>query len=275
LSLFLSYGGYKKRSLNLSGAISAVFVGFFTALASIRFAVVLVAFFLSSSILTKFKSSKKKIIEEDFKEGGQRNWEQVFANGGGGTVCALLYLYYGGGTEVCLDFHEHFLLSAIITAFIGHYACCNGDTWASELGVLSKGDPWLITTGRKIVKGTNGGVSPEGTLASIVGGTLIGLAFYVSNYLVGLSCAAHSYQWIAIPFGAATGFAGSLLDSLMGATLQYSGYCSSSKRVVSTPSVTTRHITGIHLLSNHQVNFFSALLTSFLSPILALMLFGY
>ena len=99
--------------------------------------VALIAFFISSSILTKvphidfpscwhvnsrfqFKSSKKKSIEEEFKEGGQRNWEQVFANGGWGTVCAALYLYYGGGIEVCLDFHEHYLLSAFIAAFIGY-----------------------------------------------------------------------------------------------------------------------------------------------------------
>ena len=68
----------------------------------------------------QFKSSKKKSIEEEFKEGGQRNWEQVFANGGWGTVCAALYLYYGGGIEACLDFHEHYLLSAFIAAFIGY-----------------------------------------------------------------------------------------------------------------------------------------------------------
>ena len=39
-----------------------------------RFGAVMLAFFLSSSQLTKYKSDVKKSIEEDFKEGGQRDW---------------------------------------------------------------------------------------------------------------------------------------------------------------------------------------------------------
>jgi len=52
----------------------------------------------------------------------------------------------------------------------------------------------------------------EGTLASIFGGTVIGLAFYLSNYLVPLSCSSHSGQWMLIPFGAVTGFVGSIVS---------------------------------------------------------------
>lgn len=39
-----------------------------------RFGAVILAFFFSSSQLTKYKSDAKKSIEEDFKDGGQRDW---------------------------------------------------------------------------------------------------------------------------------------------------------------------------------------------------------
>jgi hypothetical protein len=39
-----------------------------------RYGATLVAFYLSSSKLTKHKAAVKKTIEAEFKEGGQRSW---------------------------------------------------------------------------------------------------------------------------------------------------------------------------------------------------------
>lgn len=108
----------------------------------------------------------------------------------------------------------------------GVFACCNGDTWASELGtVLSKSEPFLITTWKRVPKGTNGGISLIGTLASTVGGLLIGITQYLILYYFSDSMlwAYAPPQWPILLFGALSGFLGSLIDSILGGTLQYSG----------------------------------------------------
>lgn len=53
VAIAMGWGGYKKRSLNFSGSIAAVFVGSIVMLASIRCGVVLIAFFVTSSLVTK------------------------------------------------------------------------------------------------------------------------------------------------------------------------------------------------------------------------------
>ena len=69
---------------------------------------------------------------------------------------------------------------------LGSLGCCAGDTWASELGTVlnisldSKQEPRLIThPWRHVPKGTNGGVSLVGLIASFAGGLVVGVAFYL------------------------------------------------------------------------------------------------
>lgn len=72
--------------------------------------------------------------------------KQVLSNSGIASILVVLITLITGGKDKCLDSKESGLVTALIGGVIGHYSCCNGDTWSSELGILSKSEPRIITT---------------------------------------------------------------------------------------------------------------------------------
>ncbi|KAI5644246.1 integral membrane protein DUF92 domain-containing protein [Phthorimaea operculella] len=261
--------GYKKKSVNISGALFGLMVAFVLTLSSYCHLAALFTFFISSSKATKFRAHLKKKIEEDFKEGeGQRNWIQVLCNGGMATQFGLLYLLDIGASERPIDFVKDYRASWLSMGILGCFACCNGDTWASELGtVLSKSDPFLVTSFKRVPRGTNGGISVIGTFFSTVGGLVIGIAQYLTviYFADGNALMYAPPQWPMILFGALAGFLGSLIDSIIGATLQYSGLDKDGK-IVSHSSQTVKHISGRSILDNHSVNLISTVIMGMLMP---------
>lgn len=151
--LFMIYG-YKRKSVNKSGAFFGVLCAVILSLASFVYLAVLACFFFAGSRATKFRESEKKKIEKDFKVGGQRNWIQVLCNGGFQTFLALTQIVEGMLGERPIDFQNNFIGTILGIGIMSSFACCCGDTLASELApVLAKGDPILITTGRRVPKG--------------------------------------------------------------------------------------------------------------------------
>ncbi|KAH7046401.1 integral membrane protein DUF92-domain-containing protein [Linnemannia elongata] len=270
LCAFMVRHGLTKKSLAPSGALAATFVGIGTFTNSpYVFGSVLLTFYLSSSKLTKFKSQIKKTLEEDHQEGGGRTAIQVFSNGATGTILAVLFQYIFWTTESrpATLFVNDWRASTLLFAYIGHYACCNGDTWASELGILNKSWPTLITTFKKVPPGTNGGVSPLGLGASLGGGLLIGIAAAIS-IIVQLA-----FLGALVLAGAGAGLFGSLLDSVLGATVQKSNY-STKKKIITYKAPEKddeiKSISGLDILDNHQVNFFSSLIIAVATGYLSL-----
>ncbi|XP_028810850.1 transmembrane protein 19 [Denticeps clupeoides] len=257
----------KRRSLDLSGALGAMLVGFVLTMANMSFLASLFAFFMTSSKLTRWKGEIKKRIDPEYKEGGQRNWVQVFCNGGVPTELALLYMIEVGPGEMPVDFGKQYSASWMCLSLLGALACSAGDTWASEVGpVLSKSRPRLITNWREVPVGTNGGVTPVGLVASLLGGLTVGMAYFVTQLLLVQDLHLAVPQWPIAVYGGMAGLLGSLLDSFLGANMQYSGYDESIGKVVSYESRTTKRICGKPILDNNAVNLFSSILIAILLP---------
>eukprot|EP00092_Neocalanus_flemingeri_P022757 GFUD01024677.1.p1 GENE.GFUD01024677.1~~GFUD01024677.1.p1 ORF type:complete len:333 (+),score=67.76 GFUD01024677.1:203-1201(+) len=265
--------GHGRKSLSTSGALLALVVGFCLTLAHYSFFLCLLAFFITSSKATKYKQEIKAKQEEDFKEGGQRNWLQVLCNGGMAFELSLLYLLDIGSSDLPVDFRHHYRASWLGMAVLGAISCCNGDTWASELGtVMARGDPFLITTFQKVPRGTNGGVTPVGLLSSFVGGLVIGVAYFVGVLMsaASMDMEVAPNQILVILVGGLGGFGGSLLDSLLGASLQFSGKDAKTGKIVEVAREGVIPIAGKMVLDNHSVNLVSSILTALLLPKIAL-----
>lgn len=284
----ISSSGYKKRSLHQSGAISAFIVASLSLACSIRSGVTLLAFYWTSSKLTRIGTTTKEKLEEGVTEGGERDAMQVFACSAIGVFCACLRRILVGrdgalltGTSTTLSPALALLGDQLTFAYVAFFACCAGDTWASELGVLSKSLPRLIIAPwRKVPPGTNGGVSGVGLAASAAGGTLMGLlhGLFTPGGIASVlpfgkttTKGAFGREIIALTFvGFLGGLGGSLLDSFLGATVQATYYDNYKKKIAKRAGPNTEKIGGWWtLLSNEMVNVVSTAISALLAALVA------
>jgi uncharacterized protein (TIGR00297 family) len=241
LASIIAYLAYRARSLDRSGALAALVVGtVIFGLGGLPWAILLLTFFITSSGLSRAFKNRKKEANEKYAKGGQRDAGQVFGNGGIATLFAALHFFYPESAWPWLG-------------FAASLAAVNADTWATELGVLNPTAPRLITDLRKVVeKGTSGGVSWGGTLASLAGASLIGLEAAMLN--------PSGMNWLSFVLVTVAGLLGALFDSLLGATVQAIYYCPScQKETERNPThscgTQTTQIRGWTWLDNDWVNF--------------------
>ena len=259
----------KKKSLRKSGAIAAFIVATLSLGCSIRSGATLLGFYWTSSKLTRLGSSKKQSLQEEYEVDGQRGAEQVLA-------CSLIAIIAAVarrilvGQDSPLDFVSMSSLGNRLTiAYVAFFACCAGDTWASELGVLSKSDPRLVTKPwKKVAPGTNGGISKIGLLASAVGGLLMGLTHGMFLPL-GSTIQTRIKEITTLSIvGLIGGLGGSYIDSLLGATIQITHYDPIEKIILKKPKEGSTKI-GLSILSNEMVNVASTAGTALLGYLFA------
>ena len=244
----ISLAAWQAGTLSISGAIAAAITGaLIFGLGGWPWAVLLLTFFITSSALSKAYRKRKTAINEKFAKGNQRDWGQVLANDGIGTILVILLLLSGAESAV---------IGWLWFAYAGAMATVNADTWATELGVLNPKPPRLITTGKIVEHGTSGGVSLLGTLSTLGGAFLIGLAGAAFSFGAG--------AWAFLLATTLGGVSGSLFDSLLGATVQAIYHCPTCEKETErhpthSCGTNTIQIRGWTWLSNDVVNLLASI----------------
>ncbi|MDD4250811.1 MAG: DUF92 domain-containing protein [Candidatus ainarchaeum sp.] len=190
--LFFSIISFKKNLLNFEGIMLANVVGLAaitygpSETTMLRFFAVVV-FFIIGEIASNFPKKKHE------KRG---IWNVV-----GNSLPALFVL------SLIIIYPEHSLILEL--GFFGAIAAALSDTLSSEIGFYSKRNPIMITTFKKVARGTDGGVTPLGFFAGFVGSVIIALVYF-SFY--------QNIYFSLIIIG--SGLVGTIVDSIFGAIFE-------------------------------------------------------
>ncbi len=217
LASLIAFASFKIGFLSKTGALAAGLLGTVVfGLGGLAWAVVLLGFFISSSVLSKLFKNRKLRFEEKFSKGSKRDGWQVLANGGVAGIFVILHAIFPDSTWPWL-------------AFCGAFAAVNADTWATELGVLSKKNPINLITGKTVEPGASGGVSALGTMSALLAALFIAI-LAILFWPVAIQHPTDLETVMLLIGITAAGLFGSLVDSFLGATLQAVYYCSNCEK---------------------------------------------
>ena len=249
----IAFAAYHAHSLSKSGAWGAFLEGtIIFGLGGWKWAVLLMAFFVSSSALTHLFEKKKASLNEEFDKGGTSDIGQVLANGAIASFFAGLHFFFPA---------THWTW----VAFAASLAAVNADTWATELGVLSPSLPRLITSWKPVERGSSGAISLYGMLEAAGGAAFIAI--------LGAMLGPAGHVWANLEIILIAGLLGSLFDSLLGATVQAIYRCpqcdkETEKHPLHTCGTQTVQIRGWSWLNNDMVNLGCALVGAVIGMIL-------
>ncbi len=226
----------KMRWLTLSGAISTFVVGMVIFWkGGGYFTIPLLTFFISSSLLSKLRGAKNS---------GGRNAAQVWANGAVAAVIVLMFWHY-------VHLWPMFLSRILLMLYLSALSAVNSDTWATEIGRLSKSSPRLLSNWKTVPPGTSGAVTGLGLVGGVLGAIVIPLSALPFWHLDLL-------EFVVVAWA---GVLGSLADSLLGATFQEKFQLANSDLTTEEriPGARQRLTAGLPYFNNDVVNFFASL----------------
>lgn len=237
----------KKRLLTPLATVMATLLGTVVsvALGNLGF-IVLLAFFIGSTITDKIKEKYNKSRQNSEKENKPRTSRQVMANGILPLVSSILYIV----TD------DHVFLLAYVSTLSEAFA----DTASSSIGSLSV-RAYDIFRFRRCEAGESGGMSPLGTATALVSAALL-------SSIALLFAAITPLELLLVSL---IGFVGSIADSLFGSLLQGKFICHACKRQVETRvhcGEKAELCRGLSFVNNSTVNFISALFSFALTVIL-------
>ena len=232
-SLIFAIIALRLNTLTLSGSIGAFVLGVFIfGIGRWKFMIPMGVFFLVSSLLSKIGQKRKEAIKTSFGKGSKRDIIQVFANGGIPLLLTILWFYSPS--------------EWLYTAYLASVAAATADTWATEIGFFSKRPPRHSISFKSVEPGTSGGVTLLGILGGFLGSTTI--AFCGFLFLPNL---------IFMKTVVFAGVAASIIDSVLGATLQGSYQCDTCKKTTELSlhcDSPTTLLKGTRYLNNDGVN---------------------
>jgi uncharacterized protein (TIGR00297 family) len=200
------------RGVNRSGAQAGGFACFllFAGAGPAAFAT-LAALFVMTSVATRLGYRRKLTLGLAERREGRNAW-QILAN-----------LAVAAGASVVFGVTGSRVWLVSVMAALAEAAT---DTVASEIGQVRGPDALLITSWKRVPAGTDGGITIPGSIAGLAAGIAIAAVAALGGMI------SRDQIWIPV----VTAFAGMLIDSFLGATLQRRGW-----------------------LSNQAVNFFATL----------------
>ncbi|MDA4124126.1 MAG: DUF92 domain-containing protein [Thaumarchaeota archaeon] len=213
---------------------------------------IVAVFFILGVVFTLYKYGYKRRLGSAQEKGGARNWPNILANGGAASVFAVFNF-----------FSPSPLLAGL---FLGAVSTSAADTAATELGLLSRSRPRLVTNLRKsVTPGTSGGVSFLGALAAVLASVVIGLmALFLGVLTIGLSV------MVVCVVG---GIFGAFFDSYLGATVQRRGHCAiclKPTEALNHCGEATRLTGGIGFIENNLVNLLATVAGALVSMLVVL-----